>query len=39
MEANGRIIAVEATCLWREREIWERRLVNLAGSLTSTEGK
>ena len=39
IESNGKVIAVEATCLWKERTIWEKRLVNLAGSLQSTEAK
>lgn len=39
MESNGKVVAVEGTCLWREKEIWERRLVNLVGSLKSTVEK
>ncbi|MFO0938166.1 MAG: hypothetical protein U0798_16805 [Gemmataceae bacterium] len=38
LATNGKVVAVEATCLWRERSVWERRLVNLAGSIASTEG-
>lgn len=34
IDANSKIVAVEATCLWRQREVWERRLVAIAGSLT-----
>ena len=33
IDVNGKIVAVEATCLWRQREIWERRLVAIAGTL------
>jgi hypothetical protein len=33
IDVNGKIVAVEATCLWRQREVWERRLVAIAGSL------
>jgi hypothetical protein len=33
IDVNDKIVAVEATCLWRQREIWENRLVAIAGSL------
>jgi hypothetical protein len=33
-EIGGRVVAVEATCLWKDREVFERRLVSLAASLT-----
>lgn len=33
IDANGKIVVVEATCQWRQRDVWERRLVAIAGSL------
>ena len=35
LEIPGSVVAVEATCLWRDREVFERRLVNLAGSVAA----
>lgn len=33
-ELGGKVVAVEASCPWRQREIWELRLIAIAGSLT-----
>ena len=35
---NGKTVVVEATCPWKQRAIWERRMVYLVGTLTSTSG-
>jgi hypothetical protein len=37
IEVNGKVVAVEAICPWDQRAIWERRLVNLAGSLRTVK--
>jgi hypothetical protein len=35
MKVGGKVVAVEATCLGKDRDVFERRLVNLASSLTT----
>jgi hypothetical protein len=33
MACGGKVVAVEATCPWKDREVFEKRLVSLAASL------
>ena len=34
VESEGKVIVAEAACPWRERAIWERRLVQFVGTLS-----
>ena len=33
--AGGKVVVAEASCPWKERAVWERRLVQFVGSLTT----
>jgi hypothetical protein len=39
IESGGKTVIVEASCPWKERAIWERRLAQLAGSLKAGQGQ